>query len=131
MNTTRTVGGMDAQRLLGMLHLGGVAPLFLAAGIITLATFSGGMLSGDGDVLCITTAAGAPISLLLIVLAIPGIVAGIGLIRHRPWAPALSLVLAVLNILAVPIGTTISILTFWVFREDLERMFGKAAPGSS
>ena len=47
-----------------------------------------------------------------------------------PLGPALSLVLAVLNILAVPIGTTISILTFWVFREDLERMFCKDAPGS-
>ena len=126
MNTTQTVAGMDAQRLLGMLHLGGVAPLFLAAGIITLATFSGGLLSGDGDVLCIITAAGAPVSLLLIVLAIPGIVTGIGLLRYRPWAPALSLVLAVFNILAIPFGTAISLLTFWVFRDDLERIFGKA-----
>ena len=47
-----------------------------------------------------------------------------------PLGPALSLVLTVLNILAVPIGTSISILTFWVFLEDLERIFCKDAPGS-
>ena len=125
MNELRTVGGMDARRFLGVLHLGGVAPLFLAAGIVTIATLGGGILSGDQEVLSVTTLVAAHISLLLIVLAVPGIVTGIGLLRNKPWALPLSLVMAIFTFLAIPVGTAISVLTFWIFRDDLERMFGR------
>ncbi len=36
--------------------------------------------------------------LLPIALSLPGIIAGIGLIRFRPWAPILTIVLSVLNL---------------------------------
>ena len=127
MNETRTVGGVDARLLLGALHLGGVAPLFLAAGIILTALLGGGILSGDGEVLSITAGIGTPIALLLIVIAVPGIITGIGLIRDRPWAPTMALVMAVFTFLAIPVGTVISFLTVWIYREDLERMFGGRA----
>ena len=47
-------------------------------------------------------------------LSLPGIIAGIGLLRHRPWARILTIVLSVLNLIVIPIGTLLGIYGLWV-----------------
>ena len=130
MTEARTVGGVDGRLLLGMLHLGGIAPLFLAAGIVTTVMFGSGIIAGDEETFCITTGIGILIAVLLITLAVPGIVTGVGLIRNKSWAPAMALVMAVFTFLAIPVGTIISILTIWIFREELDKMLGRGKPSS-
>ncbi len=44
-------------------------------------------------------------------LSLPSIIAGIGLLRHRPWARILTIVLSVLNLIVVPFGTLLLILS--------------------
>ncbi len=128
MTEAKTVGGVDGRLLLGMLHLGGIAPLFLAAGIVTTVMFGSGIIAGDEETFCITTGIGILIAVLLITLAVPGIVTGVGLIRNKSWAPAMALVMAVFTFLAIPVGTIISILTIWIFREELDKMLGRGKP---
>ena len=47
-------------------------------------------------------------------LSLPGIIAGIGLLRHRPWARILTIVLSVLDLIVIPIGTLLGIHGLWV-----------------
>ena len=45
---------------------------------------------------------------LLILLSVPGVVAGFGLLRRASWARILALVLAVFELAAFPIGTVLA-----------------------
>ncbi len=53
-------------------------------------------------------------SCILLIISIPGFIAGIGLLKFRQWARILAIILAVLNILSFPLGTALAIYTFWV-----------------
>ena len=57
---------------------------------------------------------GGILVVLIFTLSIPGIIAGIGLLRHRPWARILAIVLSVLNLIVVPIGTLLGMYGLWV-----------------
>ena len=48
------------------------------------------------------------------ILALPGLVAGYGLLKRQPWARVLALVVGVLSLVNIPLGTVIGIYTFWV-----------------
>jgi hypothetical protein len=53
--------------------------------------------------------------LFLAIGTVPGVVGGVGLLRQRGWARVLLLVLAVLWLMAFPVGTALGAYTFWVF----------------
>ena len=53
------------------------------------------------------------IMVLIIVLSIPGIIAGIGLFKRKEWARILTLILSVLDLFNVPIGTAIGAYSIW------------------
>ncbi len=50
----------------------------------------------------------------IILLSLPGIVAGIGLLKRKEWARILSLILGVIDLINFPLGTAIGIYTIWV-----------------
>ncbi len=50
----------------------------------------------------------------LVVLGIPALIAGIGLLRRKPWARILALIVGVFGFFAFPIGTLIALYAFWV-----------------
>lgn len=56
---------------------------------------------------------GNVISTFLIIISIPGIIAGFGLYRRKEWARILTLILSVLAIFNFPIGTAIGIYSIW------------------
>lgn len=49
----------------------------------------------------------------IILLSLPGIVAGIGLLKKKEWARILSLILGVIDLINFPLGTAIGIYTIW------------------
>jgi len=51
---------------------------------------------------------------ILIILSIPGIIAGWGLYRRKEWARILTLILSVIGIFNFPFGTAIGIYSIWV-----------------
>jgi hypothetical protein len=65
----------------------------------------------------------------LVATALPGLIAGIGLLRFRPWARILAIVVAIVNLIHIPFGTVVGIYGLWVlFNKDTERLFPERSP---
>ena len=56
--------------------------------------------------------------LILSIFFVPGIVGGIGLLRHKQWVRYLVLILGILSLLNIPVGTALGIYTLWVLLQD-------------
>ena len=61
---------------------------------------------------------GAALGAFLLILSLPGIIAGVGLLKYRPWARILTIVLSALNLMNFPIGTILGIYGLWVMLSD-------------
>lgn len=128
---------MDTHlKVLGVLQIA-MGCLSLCAAIVILFVLLGGVgalgFSGDPDAqaaLPLVGFVGTSIVTLLVVLSLPGIVTGIGLLRRRPWARIIGIVLSVLSLMAIPFGTIVGVYGLWVlFSKDTERLFeAPAAP---
>jgi hypothetical protein len=100
--------------ILGWLFIFGHA-LFLLLGVfVFLLLTTIGAVSGDQQALVILSIVGTGVGILLTVLAVPGIVAGIGLLRRQSWARILAIVVGMLSLINFPLGTAIGIYTLWV-----------------
>jgi hypothetical protein len=72
---------------------------------------------------------GMMLVVFLLVLSLPGLIAGIGLLKFRPWARVLAIVVAVINLVHIPFGTIVGIYGLWVlFNKETERLFTETAP---
>jgi Ca2+/Na+ antiporter len=110
--------------VLAALRIGWSAMGIIAAIIVFAAVVGGGLISGDQTAIAITSLVGSIIATLILVLSLPGLVAGIGLLRLRPWSRLLTLVLAVFDLMAVPIGTAFGLYAIWVLvQEDTVTLF--------
>ena len=74
--------------------------------------------------------AGAAAFIFLLCIGIPGIITGIGLLKVKPWARIVAIVLSVLRLIDIPFGTALGVYGLWVlFNKDTERLFsGAPAP---
>ena len=103
-------------------HVTVVAALQIASGALKIfaaviafvAIVGGGLISGDVEAMAITGIVGPAVSLFLVMLAVPSILGGVGLLKGKAWARILVLVLSVFNLIDFPLGTMISLYTFWV-----------------
>ncbi len=62
----------------------------------------------------VPTALGALFALLALVLSLPAMIAGFGLLRYRNWARILTIVLCILNLLNFPFGSALGAYGLWV-----------------
>lgn len=95
-----------------------------AVGIITallmLALFGGiaGLVSsGDASaqaVAPILGIIGIVVFGFLVVVSVPGIVVGIGLLHYQPWARICGIVLAAISLPGMPVGTALGVYGLWV-----------------
>lgn len=61
---------------------------------------------------------------VILVVSLPCLILGFGLLQLRPWARILGIVLAAINLLNVPFGTAISLYAFWVLlKPETEALF--------
>jgi len=102
----------------GALRIGLGVLGILAAMIVFAAVVGGGVISGDREAIRITAIVGPVVAFFLFVLSVPGIIGGIGLLKRKPWARFLVLILAVLDLFNIPIGTALGIYTIWVLMRD-------------
>ncbi len=107
------------------LHIGMSVLVLLAAAIVFVSVVGGGLLSGDLEAIRITGIVGTAVGGFLALLSVPGIMAGIGLLRRWNWARVLTLVFSVFDLLAFPIGTLIAVYSIWVLvQRETEVLFG-------
>lgn len=91
----------------------------LLVGFVIMTVLSTiGCLSGDPVAVTILSTIGVGIGMFLIVLSIPGLVAGIWLLMRRPWARILALIVGAFQLIDIPLGTALGIYTFWVLLND-------------
>jgi hypothetical protein len=113
----------------GALQIGYNAFGILAAMATFMFIVGGGLVVGlvsgeEGVVIPITFFVGTAISMWLLLLSVPGIVGGIGVLRHQSWARYLVLVLSILDLASVPIGTAVGAYSIWVLVQDeTEKLF--------
>jgi peptidoglycan/LPS O-acetylase OafA/YrhL len=70
---------------------------------------------------------GTVLVVFLLVTSVPAIAAGIGLLKLRPWARILGIVVAVLYLIHIPLGTIVGIYALWVlFNGETERLLSSA-----
>ncbi|MBM4430989.1 MAG: hypothetical protein FJ026_11685, partial [Chloroflexi bacterium] len=100
--------------VLGALRIGFGALGLLAAAIVFVAVVGGGLLSGDQQAIAITSIVGTVIAGMIALVSLPWIIAGVGLLKFKPWARLLSLILSVFDLANVPFGTALAFYTFWV-----------------
>lgn len=68
--------------------------------------------------------AGTALASVLLLFSLPGLVTGWGLLKLRPWARILGIVLAVIGLINFPIGTAVGIYGLWVLlTKETERLF--------
>lgn len=114
--------------VVGAVHIGYAAWGVLWAVIIFIVLALIGPITGDETAKAILTTVACIIPGVLLAVAIPGIVGGIGVLRLRPWARYMVLVISVLALFSVPIGTAIGVYSIWVLIQDeTAELF---APGS-
>jgi len=75
-----------------------------------------------------------PIAVLIFVISIVGIVAAIGVLKRKPWARIVLLVISFFNLIRIPLGTFLGVYSIWVLMNDETiRMFNRdisaVAPG--
>jgi hypothetical protein len=89
--------------------------LMLLLGLFLFFIIGGaGVLSGDRQAMLVTGAVGTFLAGIFIVLALPGLITGFGLLKFRPWARILGIVLGALHLFAFPLGTLLGIYALWV-----------------
>jgi hypothetical protein len=111
--------------------LGLLGALFLMVGVGTAAGLVGAAAeSGDAAVaIPIIGIAGTALVGFLLLLSLPGLITGFGLLKYRPWARILGLVLSALNLINIPFGTALGIYGLWVLlNKDTERLFSGPSP---
>ena len=99
--------------ILGWIYIVLGALGFLAAIIVLLAMVGGGLMSGDAEAALLTSGIGFFVALIVSVLSIPNLIGGWGLLKRRPWARILVMILGALQLLNIPVGTAIGIYTLW------------------
>ena len=53
------------------------------------------------------------IIVFVVVLSVPGIIAGIGLFKRKEWGRILTLILSVLDLFNIPVGTAVGAYSIW------------------
>jgi hypothetical protein len=117
--------------ILGWLYVIGHV-LFVALGVFLFVLLTGiGLAVNDPDARLVLPVVGTAAGWLLILLGLPGLIAGYGLLTAKPWARILALVIGILNLINVPIGTIIGAYACWVLLQEPTRQYfehSQAAP---
>lgn len=105
--------------LLGWLHIAGnIVILLVGLCVFVFLIGIGSFVTDDFIANRILTIVGAFVAIVLTTFALPGIVAGYGLLRRQSWARILSMIVAFFGLLNFPLGTALGIYSFYVLLQD-------------
>ena len=123
--------------ILGALYLALSAMSLMAGIIVFVSVAGGGLLSGDVEAIAITGLVGSIVGGFLLVISLPGLILGVGLLSMRPWSRPFGVVMSILHLLHLPFGTILGIYglvvllkpeatTFLIDRENAKRSMRSA-----
>ena len=111
-------GGLDTSVIVPWLRIvtGGIMMLVGAGTFVFLSGL--GVIVADPIAFGVLSLVGLIGGGFLFLVSVPGMVAGVGLLRRLAWARILALVVAFLDLVNFPIGTAISLYSFFVLLQD-------------
>ena len=104
--------------ILGWLYIVSNAIFLLIGGLVFFFLVGIGVATGDGEAAAILGVTGVFVMGIMMLFAVPGVVAGYGLLKGKNWGRILALIVAAFSLLNFPIGTAISLYTFWVLLQE-------------
>lgn len=111
--------------LLGWIFI--VSNLFVVfiIAFVTMLMLGVGLLAGEPGMLGGMEIFSLVIAMVMLFFAVPGMLAGWGLLKRKSWARVLALVIGILNIMSFPIGTAVGMYTVYVLllREGSDAYF--------
>lgn len=111
-------------RVVAWLNIAGSIVTLLIAAFLLILLPTIGVMSGDRQATGILFAVAAVAGIFMAVLALPGLLAGIGILKRKNWGRVLGIVISFLNLLNVPLGTIIGGYSLWVlFQESAATYF--------
>ena len=97
----------------------GLSIFGIVVGIVILVILSAiGGLVDDKDAGFILPLIGKIVATFAFLMSVPGILSGIGLLKHKEWGRILTLILSVINLLNFPVGTAVGIYCIWALVQD-------------
>ncbi len=91
----------------------GLVVAMLFGGIATLVGFSAPISDSVVAVPVLATIGGVASS-ILIMLSLPRLIAGIGLLKYRSWGRILTIIVSILGLIDFPVGTALGAYGLWV-----------------
>jgi len=110
---------MDTHvKVLGFIYIIAGA-ILVVLGLFLFGILGGaGLISGDRQAFLITGFVGTALAVFFLILSIPSIIAGIGLLKRREWARILTIILGIFHLFGFPIGTAIGVYTLVILLND-------------
>ncbi len=108
-------------RALGIAHIIYSCLLLIPAAIVFAVLTTVGMFVDDPEAAQILPVVGTGVGIFLFVLAVPGLLAGYGVLTGKSWGLPIALVIGLLNILCFPFGTALGGYSLWVFTKSNEQ----------
>jgi Ni,Fe-hydrogenase I cytochrome b subunit len=99
--------------IVAALHIGlSILGILIGIFVYVLLYFVGD-LSNDNDAQFILSIIAKVLVVFMVVLSLPGIIAGIGLFKRKEWARILTLIISVLDLVNFPVGTAVGVYSIW------------------
>ena len=118
-------------KVIGILHivfgalgvLGAIVAMMVFGGIAGIVGFNAH--TNDAAVAVpILGVIGGFVFIVMMALSLPSLIVGFGLIRFRPWARMLAIVLSVLHLFNIPFGTALGVYGLWaLLAPETEMLF--------
>ncbi len=72
----------------------------------------------DETAMVVLSYIGTGVGTFLLIISIPGIIAGLGLVYRKSWSRIFGLIVCAIKLLNLPFGTALGFYGFWVLMKD-------------
>src|SRR5512136_657193 len=104
--------------IVGWLYIIGHVFFIVIGGCVFVLMMSIGFVVRDPEALPILSTVGTWTALFLASLALPGLIAGVGLLKRQMWGRVLAIIVAFFGLINFPIGTAIGIYALFVLLQN-------------
>ncbi len=104
--------------ILGWLYIIGHVFFIIIGGFVFVLLMGIGVFARDLEAPAILSIIGTWTAVLLTVLALPGLIAGVGLLKRQMWGRVLAIIVAFFGLINFPIGTAIGIYALFVLLQN-------------
>lgn len=115
-NTMRQVG--QHAKIVGWLHIAMSVLGVLIGVFVFIILTTVGVVADDPEAMSILTIVAFFTAGLMLIFALPGFIAGYGVLKRKSWGRILAIILGVFHLVNIPLGTVLGIYTLWALMQE-------------